>query len=112
MERSAPAAAVLWPEDHAAYRPDKMGKATLYRSDRILVGLNGFEPGQTHALHAHENMDKVYHVVSGTGRLLLDDRTEPLAPGAVVVTPAGVAHGIHNDGAERLLVVAILAPAP
>ena len=37
--------AALRPADHAVFRPDKMGKATLYRSDRLLVGLNAFEPG-------------------------------------------------------------------
>ena len=51
------------PEDHAVYRSDKMGKATLFRSDRMLVGLNAFEPGQEHALHAHAGMDKVYQVI-------------------------------------------------
>ncbi len=34
------------PEEHATFRPDKMGKATLFSSDRLLVGLNCFEPGQ------------------------------------------------------------------
>ena len=34
-----------------------MGKSTLYQSPRLMVGLNAFEPGQTHALHAHEVPD-------------------------------------------------------
>src|SRR5262245_38103307 len=46
--------------DHAVWRPDKMGKSTLFESPRMLVGLNAFEPGQAHALHAHAGMDKVY----------------------------------------------------
>ncbi len=41
------------PEDHAVYDPEKMGKSTLFQSDRLLVGLNAFEPGQEHRLHAH-----------------------------------------------------------
>jgi len=105
-------AQVLYPHEHAPYRPDAMGKATLYRSEHVLVGLNGFEPGQTHALHAHEGMDKIYHVLSGKGQLLLEGRSEALAPGALAVAPAGVPHGIHNDGTERLLVLAVLAPGP
>ena len=36
------------PEDHAEFRADKMGKATLFESPRILVGLNTFEVGQEH----------------------------------------------------------------
>ena len=53
------------PSAHAVYAPDKMGKSTLFRSDRVMVGLNAFEPGQEHALHAHAGMDKVYHVLEG-----------------------------------------------
>ena len=34
------------PESFASFRPDKMGKATLFESGRLLVGLNCFEPGQ------------------------------------------------------------------
>ena len=39
----------LRPEAFAVFKDDKMGKSTLFESDRILVGLNCFEPGQAHA---------------------------------------------------------------
>jgi quercetin dioxygenase-like cupin family protein len=100
------------PEQHAVFRPDKMGKSTLFASPRLAVGLNAFEPGQEHALHAHEGMDKVYHVLSGEGRFLLEGREEPMRAGTLLVAPAGVAHGIRNTGSGRLVVLAILAPAP
>jgi quercetin dioxygenase-like cupin family protein len=100
------------PEAHAVYRQDKMGKATLYRSPQLMVGLNGFEPGQAHDLHAHATMDKVYHVVAGQGLFLLEDCEIAMEAGLILVAPAGVPHGIRNNGEERLLVVAILAPAP
>jgi quercetin dioxygenase-like cupin family protein len=89
-----------------------MGKATLFESDHLLVGLNCFEPGQEHALHAHADTDKVYQVLAGRGLFLLDGREEPMEPGVMLVAPAGVPHGIRNDGSERLVVLAILAPAP
>lgn len=100
------------PEDHAVYAADRMGKATLFQSERLLVGLNAFEPGQEHRLHAHAGMDKVYSVVSGSGLFLLDGREEPMAAGMVLIAPDGVPHGIRNTGGERLLVLAILAPSP
>jgi len=100
------------PEEHAVFAADKMGKATLFRSERIMVGLNSFEPGQEHALHAHAGMDKVYHVLSGRGRFLLEDREISMRAGEMLIAPEGVAHGIRNDAQERLIVLAILAPAP
>ena len=39
------------PRDLAVYSPLKMGKSTIFRSERVMVGLNAFEPGQEHALH-------------------------------------------------------------
>jgi quercetin dioxygenase-like cupin family protein len=102
----------IHPRDHAAYSPDRMGKSTLFRSERILVGLNAFEPGQEHALHAHAGMDKVYHVIEGQGLFLLDAGDVPMQAGVLLVAPEGVPHGIRNTGAGRLLVLTILAPAP
>jgi mannose-6-phosphate isomerase-like protein (cupin superfamily) len=100
------------PEEHAVFDAAKMGKATLFRSERLLVGLNCFEPGQEHPLHAHVEMDKVYVVVSGRGRFVLEDRELPMETGAMLVAPQGVPHGIRNSGSERLVVLAVLAPAP
>jgi mannose-6-phosphate isomerase-like protein (cupin superfamily) len=103
---------IIRPRDHAAFRADKMGKSTLFESARVLVGLNAFEPGQAHALHAHAGMDKVYSVVEGEGVFLLDDRELSMRAGDLLVVPEGVPHGVRNTGAARLLVLAILAPAP
>ncbi len=103
---------VIRPADHAAYSSDKMGKTTIFQSERLLVGLNAFEPGQSHALHAHAGMDKVYSVVEGDGVFLLAGRELPMRAGDLLVAPEGVAHGVRNTGSTRLLVLAILAPAP
>jgi quercetin dioxygenase-like cupin family protein len=102
----------LRPEDHAVYSSEKMGKSTLFSSERMLVGLNAFEPGQEHKLHAHEDMDKLYHVIQGSGTFLLEDDRLSMEAGMILIAPQGVPHGIRNDGDEKLLVVAILAPGP
>jgi len=102
----------LRPAEHAVFSDQKMGKATLFQSERLLVGLNSFEPGQEHALHAHADMDKVYHVVEGSGRFLLEGEEHPMKAGELLVAPEGVPHGIRNDSDARLIVLAILAPAP
>ncbi len=103
---------VIQPAAHAVYSDDKMGKATLFQSPRMLVGLNAFEPGQSHPLHAHVGMDKVYSVVEGEGLFLLKGQELPMRAGDLLVAPEGVPHGVRNSGTTRLLVLAILAPAP
>jgi quercetin dioxygenase-like cupin family protein len=89
-----------------------MGKSTLYESRHLLVGLNAFEAGQSHELHAHAGMDKVYQVVEGQGTLLLEGRELPLRPGDLTVAPAGVPHGVRASGPGRLLLLVVLAPGP
>ncbi|MDH5493492.1 MAG: cupin domain-containing protein [Myxococcales bacterium] len=103
---------VFRPSDHASYRAEKMGKATLYESRHLMVGLNGFEPGQEHRLHAHEAMDKVYQVLEGEGLFLLQDEALPMRAGDMLVAPEGVPHGVRNTGEGRLLLLAILSPTP
>jgi len=103
---------VIRPGEHAEFRADKMGKTTLFESNRLLVGLNAFEPGQSHALHSHTGMDKVYQVVHGRGVFLLEGRELPMSAGDLLIAPEGVPHGVRNTGADRLLLLAILAPAP
>ncbi len=103
---------VMRPQEHASYNSEKMSKTTLFRSERLLVGLNAFEHGQEHPLHAHEDMDKVYHVVEGRGVFLLEGRELDMRSGELLIAPRGVPHGIRNTGEGRLLVLAILAPSP
>ena len=103
---------VIRPSHHAEYRADKMGKSTLFESSRLLVGLNAFEPGQSHALHAHAGQDKMYLVVEGEGLFLLKDAELPMQAGDLLVAPEGVPHGVRNNSTGRLLLLAVLAPAP
>ena len=101
---------VVHPLSLAVFSPQKMGKSTIYESPHVLVGLNAFEPGQAHALHAHAGMDKVYHVLDGEGVFLLEGGETRMRAGDLLVAPAGVPHGVRNPGPGRLVVLAILAP--
>ena len=103
---------VVRPAEFADWRTDKMGKRTIFESSRLLIGTNAFEPGQSHTLHAHAGMDKMYLVVEGEGLFLLEGRELPMKMGDMLVAPEGVPHGVRNNGASRLLVLAVLAPAP
>ena len=100
---------VIRPAEHAVYDAQKMAKSTIFESARLLVGLNAFEPGQQHRLHAHAGMDKVYSVVEGEGVFLLEGRELAMRAGDLMVAPEGVPHGVRNTGRTRLLVLAILA---
>jgi len=97
---------------HIPVKVGGVGKATLFRSPRLLLGLNALEPGVEQVVHTHEGQDKFYYVIEGTGRFTVGDVVQDLGPGQVIWAPADVIHGVRNDAAERLVVLVGIAPAP
>ncbi|MBK9166293.1 MAG: cupin domain-containing protein [Bryobacterales bacterium] len=100
------------PAAEARFDPDKMGKATLARCRNLYAGLNCFEPGQEHKSHVHQDQDKFYYVISGTGEATIGDAAFPVSAGAFVAAPEGVPHGIRNTGDGRLIVMVVMGPPP
>ncbi|HEX7787746.1 MAG TPA: cupin domain-containing protein, partial [Methylomirabilota bacterium] len=68
--------------------------------------------GQSQSPHRHEGEDKIYYVIEGSGRFSVGGVEERLGAGEAVVAPAGVDHGLLNDGADVLLVLVVVAPPP
>ena len=103
---------LIHPSNKAIYNSEKMEKTTLFQSEQMLVGLNAFKEGQEHKIHAHNGMDKMYHVLEGSGLVLLEGKEISMKAGNILIAPSGVPHGIRNTGNENLLVLAVLAPSP
>jgi len=58
----------------------------------------------------HETVDQVLTFVSGTGTATMDGERSPVAPGHLVLVPAGTRHNIVNDGPTDLRLYTIYAP--
>jgi len=95
----------------AAFTSAKMTKVDCFRSDRLLVGLNCFEPGQEQRVHAHDGTDKFYFVVTGKASFMIGDRSVEAGAGDLILAPAGVPHGVER-ALERTVVLVAMAPAP
>ncbi|GIV79879.1 MAG: cupin [Litorilinea sp.] len=100
------------PLDHAQVRPEKPFKHTFFQSERLLAGLNCLAPGQAQPLHDHADQDKFYLVLEGEGTFTVGDSRRRCGPGELILAPAGVPHGVENDGQERLTFLTVIAPAP
>ena len=67
-------------------------------------------PGGEIGEEVHETVDQVLTFVSGTGTAIMDGERSPVAPGHLVLVPAGTRHNIVNDGPTDLRLYTIYAP--
>lgn len=98
--------------EHIGSTPEKFYKTTLFRGDRLMVGLNCLEPGQVQHAHIHADQDKFYYVVEGNGRFQIGDTYTEATTGQLIWAAAGIHHGVENSGTTRLTLLVGIAPAP
>lgn len=91
---------------------EKFYKTTLWQGDNMMVGLNCLQPGQTQKIHAHDGADKFYFVLEGSGQFTVGDVERNADTGSIVIAPAGIPHGVTNEGNERLSLLVTIAPPP
>ncbi len=99
-------------KDHVKLAADKMAKVGLHTTARTQLDLYCVAPGQSQKPHSHDAQDKIYYVLEGSGRFSLGGAEERLAAGEALVAPAGVEHGLVNDGTAPMLVLVVVAPPP
>ena len=99
-------------EDFVGTSDEKFYKTTLFRGDGLMLGVNCLEPGQVQKPHTHDDQDKFYYVVEGNGRFWIGDERLEASTGDVIWAPAGVLHGVENEGNGRLTLFMGIAPAP
>lgn len=97
-------------QEHAGSQAEKFFKTTLWSGEHVMVGLNCLEPGQAQKVHAHDGADKFYFVLEGSGRFNLGDEERDADVGSLVVAPAGIPHGVTNNGSVRLSLLVAIAP--
>lgn len=95
--------------DHVAFSLDKLRKVALFEAPRLLLDVYCLLPGQAQKVHSHDDIDKVYCVLSGQAVATLGDEARALGPGQAAVAPAGMPHGLRNDGSEPATVLVFQA---
>lgn len=94
------------------FNPDKFFKTTLFQSERIMLGLNCFKPGQNQKIHDHTDQDKFYLVLEGEGSFTVGEESRIATAGMIVWAPAGVPHGVINLSSQELVVFMGIASFP
>jgi len=96
--------------EHVGSQAEKFYKTTLWQGDHLMIGLNCLEPGQTQQVHAHDGADKFYFVLEGHGKFTVGDSEMEVDNGSLVVAPAGIPHGVTNNGSVSLSLLVTIAP--
>ena len=99
-------------QERLAFSADKMKKTNLVDTPNLFCDVYGLEPGQSQAGHRHAVGDKLYYVVSGSGRITVGGDERTVNAGDLVCAPAGSDHAVHNPGPERLALLVVMAPKP
>lgn len=66
--------------------------------------------GVTTLLHRHHQSEEIYYILSGVGRMQIEDESRRVGPGDAVAIPPGLAHCIENDGEAELVFLCCCAP--
>ena len=68
-------------------------------------------PGQTvRPAHSHPNGEEVIYIITGSGKVMVDGRVEPVTAGCAVLFPQGKVHMLSNTSDEEMKVVCFFAP--
>lgn len=98
--------------DSIKFSEEKLQKNSLFDSERLFYDTYCLLPEQAQKVHAHEESDKVYYVLEGTGRFTVGEEEEDLGKGQAVIARAGEPHGVRNDTGENLVLLVTMAPPP
>ena len=62
-------------------------------------------------IESHKDpMEEIYFVLSGEGKMTVDEETRHVSPGDATWIPAGSAHGLTNDSQDNLLILVVASP--
>lgn len=98
--------------DRLAFSAEKLKKVGLVDTANLFCDAYCLEPGQEQAGHRHAVGDKLYFVLSGTGRIRVGDEERDVGPGDLACAPAGEEHSVRNAGPGRLALLVMMAPKP
>lgn len=75
-------------------------------TNKILYGR--LEPGSSIGYHQHDTSSEIIFVLSGTGRMIIEDGEEILGPGDGHYCMKGQSHSFRNEGTEDLIFCAVV----
>ena len=82
----------------------------VFTTDVVAVDLVCLQPGQQIGARTLAGADAIYTVLGGRAWVVTDEAEATLEPLQAVVVPAGIPHGVRNDGADPLILQLVVSP--
>jgi len=95
----------VWTTNVWLSRPD------LVAAEQLLLVRATMEPGRSHPFHKHPTREEIIYVIEGRAEQWVEREHRILKPGEIAHIPMNTVHGTWNPFGERLVFLAILAPA-
>ena len=104
--------AVIWPIFRTKNASD------LTPEEAPLIAARGFtrhmmQGGQSGDYHAHENVEQIYYITEGSGKMKIDDEIYEVKEGDAVHLPPKTMHQLINDSddwIQHLIISATVKP--
>jgi quercetin dioxygenase-like cupin family protein len=78
--------------------------------EQVLLCRVEYEPGKQVPWHAHEQTEQVMFILDGEVEMTIEDETQTLGPGDVVVVNRGLRHKLYSENGVTFMEA--LAPVP
>lgn len=94
--------AVVWNVLRSAGMKERFAEGACLRGARGIGWLRLQGRGSVSNYHAHENVEQIFCILEGSGKMRLDDVEYPIEEGDFVHVPPRVRHQVMNEGKEWL----------
>lgn len=69
------------------------------------------QPGQSTDEHYHPETEEIYYILTGRGRMVIEDEERDVGPLDGIAIPPGSRHKMYNTGTEDLVFLCCCVPA-
>jgi len=99
------------PEKNAWTSNEWLSRPDIVPAEQLLMVRATMDPGGSHPFHHHPTREEIIYVLEGRAEQWVEREHRILKPGEIAHIPAGTVHATYNPFQEKLVFLAILAPA-
>ena len=97
--------------DIMKFSSDARVNQEVLSTDRLMVRMNCYEPGQLTPMHMHPEEDEVMYIVEGEGKVTFKDRGDlSVKAGELVCLPSDQYHQIIAGLEGRMVLIYLMTP--